>query len=100
VLIAQLDRDPFELRIVNPDGSEAEKSGNGLRIFAAYVHGRGLVADEWFRVKLVGDEVSLRVSGPAPGGQLSVRAEMGHANFRGDAVKYTPNAGEPLDYVL
>ena len=25
----------FGLRIFNPDGSEAEKSGNGLRIFAA-----------------------------------------------------------------
>jgi diaminopimelate epimerase len=100
VLVAKLDREPFELRIVNPDGSEAEKSGNGLRIFAAYVHGRGLVGNDWFRVKLVGDEVSLRVEGPAPGGQLQVRAEMGRASFRGDAVKFTPNAGETLDYEL
>ena len=28
----------FGLRIFNPDGSEAEKSGNGLRIFARYLH--------------------------------------------------------------
>ena len=28
----------FGLRIYNPDGSEAEKSGNGLRIFARYLH--------------------------------------------------------------
>src|SRR5258708_4233306 len=28
----------FGLRILNPDGSEAEKSGNGLRIFAKYLH--------------------------------------------------------------
>ena len=27
----------FGLRIFNPDGSEAEKSGNGLRIFARYL---------------------------------------------------------------
>ncbi len=27
----------FTLRIFNPDGSEAEKSGNGLRIFARYL---------------------------------------------------------------
>ena len=27
----------FGLRILNPDGSEAEKSGNGLRIFAKYL---------------------------------------------------------------
>lgn len=100
VLVARLDREPFELRIVNPDGSEAEKSGNGLRIFAAYVHGRGLVANDWFRVKLVGDEVALRVEGPAPGGQLQIRAEMGGASFRGEAVRFTPNAGETLDYAL
>jgi diaminopimelate epimerase len=29
------------LRIFNPDGSEAEKSGNGLRIFAAWCFSRG-----------------------------------------------------------
>lgn len=28
---------PFFLRIFNPDGSEAEKSGNGLRIFSRYL---------------------------------------------------------------
>ncbi len=28
----------FGVRIFNPDGSEAEKSGNGLRIFARYLH--------------------------------------------------------------
>lgn len=27
----------FGLRILNPDGSEAEKSGNGLRIFARFL---------------------------------------------------------------
>ena len=27
----------FRLRIFNPDGSEAEKSGNGIRIFARYL---------------------------------------------------------------
>ena len=28
----------YGLKIFNPDGSEAEKSGNGLRIFARYLH--------------------------------------------------------------
>ena len=31
----------FGLRILNPDGSEAEKSGNGLRIFARYLRDCG-----------------------------------------------------------
>ena len=33
----------FGLRIMNPDGSEAEKSGNGLRIFARYLYDIGAV---------------------------------------------------------
>ena len=28
---------PYRLRIFNPDGSEAEKSGNGLRIFIRHL---------------------------------------------------------------
>ena len=31
----------FGLRIFNPDGSEAEKSGNGLRIFSRYLWDQG-----------------------------------------------------------
>lgn len=33
----------FGLKILNPDGSEAEKSGNGLRIFARHLHDQGLL---------------------------------------------------------
>ena len=33
---------PFGLRIFNPDGSEAEKSGNGLRIFSRYLFDKKL----------------------------------------------------------
>lgn len=35
---------PLTMRFFNPDGSEAEKSGNGLRIFARYVWDAGYVA--------------------------------------------------------
>nr|EMA8568115.1 diaminopimelate epimerase [Klebsiella variicola] len=34
------------LRIINPDGSEAEKSGNGLRIYARYLFDIGRVGHE------------------------------------------------------
>ncbi len=36
----------FGLRIFNPDGSEAEKSGNGLRIFTRALWDRGLLAPD------------------------------------------------------
>lgn len=39
ILVRQVDpaSGVYSLRILNPDGSEAEKSGNGLRIFARWL---------------------------------------------------------------
>ena len=44
----------FKLKILNPDGSEAEKSGNGLRIFARYLRDSGKVSTEPFQVETLG----------------------------------------------
>jgi len=40
------------LRIFNPDGSEAEKSGNGLRIFGRALYDLGYVRHEKLRVRI------------------------------------------------
>ena len=37
LLLTTSNNSDFGLRILNPDGSEAEKSGNGLRIFAKFL---------------------------------------------------------------
>lgn len=39
------------LRIFNPDGSEAEKSGNGLRIFASHLFKRGHLKTDNFHIQ-------------------------------------------------
>ena len=41
LLLTPSTRADFGLRIFNPDGSDAEKSGNGLRIFAKYLWDHG-----------------------------------------------------------
>lgn len=51
----------FALRIFNPDGSEAEKSGNGLRIFARYLYDQGRIGDEVLTIHTLGGEVRCRV---------------------------------------
>lgn len=51
----------FALAIWNPDGSEAEKSGNGLRIFARWLFDRGHVADAPFTVATKGGRVHCQV---------------------------------------
>lgn len=83
VLVVGARAEPVTLRIFNPDGREAEKSGNGLRIVAAYLHAAGRVAERPFPVALREDRVTLRVEGVGAGGERFVRAEMGRAEFGG-----------------
>ncbi len=45
---------PYKLRFFNPDGTEAEKSGNGLRIFARYLWDQKYVSHRNFEVWMNG----------------------------------------------
>ena len=100
VLVADLAHD-IALRIINPDGTEAEKSGNGLRIFGAWLYGHGRVPlGEWFTVRLVKDTVRMRVEEELGHGALRIRVEIGRASFRGEDVGFRPRAEETLDYEL
>jgi diaminopimelate epimerase len=97
VLVGELRDDAIHLRILNPDGTEAEKSGNGLRIFGAWLHARGAVRDdEWFAVRLVKDVVRMRVEGALEAGALLIRVELGRALFVGESVGYRRAQGEVL----
>ncbi len=55
--------EPFPVRIINPDGSEAEKSGNGLRIFARFLWERGYAREMHFRIAVVGGIAGGNVAG-------------------------------------
>ncbi|MFQ3579763.1 MAG: diaminopimelate epimerase [Bacteroidales bacterium] len=44
----------FGVRIFNPDGSEAEKSGNGLRIFAKFLWDYGYTNKKTFCIETIG----------------------------------------------
>ena len=83
---------PFVLKIFNPDGSEAEKSGNGLRIFSRYLHDQGLVNEQPFTVHTTGGEVQARVH---PGGGV-VTVEMGRGSFDSRDI---PVVGEPREVI-
>ncbi len=63
------------LRIINPDGSEAEKSGNGLRIYARYLFDSKRVAHQPFLVHTAGGAAGVDRS--AGGAELSAAPEGG-----------------------
>jgi diaminopimelate epimerase len=80
----------FGLRIFNPDGSEAEKSGNGLRIFSRYLWDQGLVKEKPFTVMTPGGRVESTVQNR---GRI-VTVQMGQVSF--DSARI-PVKGEPRD---
>lgn len=72
----------FGLRIFNPDGSEAEKSGNGLRIFARYLHATGKTKKKRFTVETKGGLVTITLHVDRHGDASAATVEMGQASFK------------------
>ncbi len=72
----------FGLKILNPDGSEAEKSGNGLRIFARYLWDEELVGSAPFTVETLGGKVSCEVGDDG----RNVKVEMGAVSFNSEII--------------
>ena len=75
----------FGLRIFNPDGSEAEKSGNGLRIFAKYLWDHDHPKTATFTVETQGGVVECQCH--VQDGRVNfVTVEMGRATFRAPEI--------------
>ena len=91
----------FGLRIFNPDGSEAEKSGNGLRIFARYLHATGKTKKKHFTVETKGGLVTIALHLDRHGDASAATVEMGQATFKPDALPCTLTVPEliqqPID---
>ena len=87
------DPDRITLRIFNPDGSEAEKSGNGLRIFAWFLYEHGFVDAAPFHIRVKGGRVRAQIIDPAA---KVVQVDMGAPRF--DARGAVPAAG--LDEIV
>ena len=66
LLLRESDQDGFvaELRIFNPDGSEAELSGNGVREAVMYLRRNGWTDLDSFSVLTAAGEVRPRITGP------------------------------------
>jgi len=70
--------DRFSARIWNPDGSEAERSGNGLRIAAKFLSDHGYTIESNFVIETAAGPVAAEVYRRA-GRVYAVRLEMGRA---------------------
>jgi len=74
--------DRFGVRIWNPDGSVAEKSGNGIRIFAKYLYEHGHTTATAFTVATPGGDATVALELAEGGGRVgAVTVDMGIASF-------------------
>ncbi|MCH8028595.1 MAG: diaminopimelate epimerase [Candidatus Dadabacteria bacterium] len=88
LLLTRSEEADFGLRILNPDGSEAQKSGNGIRILAKFLYEHGYTDKEIFTIDTPGGrvEAALEVSG---GKVKFVTVEMGKATFNSKLIPVT-----------
>ena len=84
------------LKIYNPDGSIAEKSGNGLRIFSRYLWDTKLVGNDEFSIQTDGGLVRATVF---DGGRM-VRVEMGKVSFDSEKIPVTGPKREVLNEAI
>jgi diaminopimelate epimerase len=89
----------FGLRILNPDGSEAEKSGNGLRIFAKYLRDHGHAKVDTFTVSTAGGRVECRCHVDGDRVRL-VTVEMGGCTFMAPEIPMNGPAREVVNVPL
>jgi diaminopimelate epimerase len=90
LLLSEPDAPGFvaRLRIFNPDGSEAELSGNGAREAILYLRRRGWTDSDTFSIQTVAGEIR-----PTITGETTCRVDMGRARLRSEAYPSGPADG-------
>ncbi len=95
---------PFQMRMFNPDGSEAEMCGNGIRCFAKFLYDRDLTDQRSeIAVETGAGQLMLQVT-PGPDGKAAtVRVDMGEPVLKPSQIPTLlaegdgPVVGVPLD---
>lgn len=94
-LLGDRTGDVYRLRMFNPDGSEFERSGNGLRILGSYLarlaRAGARAGGPPYTVLVGGNRLTLDLHG-AEGPVFDVSADMGRARTGADAVRLDPSA--------
>jgi diaminopimelate epimerase len=90
LLLADPDEPGFlaRLRIFNPDGSEAELSGNGAREAILYLRRRGWTDAATFSLQTAAGEIAATITAPD-----RCTIDMGHARLRSDDFPAGPDDG-------
>jgi len=96
LLLVNSQTSDFGLKILNPDGSEAEKSGNGLRIFSKYLFEHKHTSKDSITIETMGGVVRAELEikdNKVP----FVTVEMGNADFKSKDIPVTGDDREVVN---
>lgn len=91
------DEGKIRVRIFNPDGTEAEKSGNGVRIFSRYLVDAGYVSHKHFALETLGGTVNVEVLDDQA---TRFTIDMGTVTFRSDEIPVAGHVRDVIDEAL
>lgn len=91
ILVLRGNKAAFRMRMFNPDGSEAEMCGNGIRCFAKFVREIGLTTEQRIQVETGAGLLALDVIE----GSGDVRVDMGTARYLRSEIPMVGPASEP-----
>lgn len=96
LVIEKSRRADFRMRMWNPDGSEAEMCGNGIRCLGKYVFEHGLTRKTEFRVETLAGPIGLQID--CRGKQVrGVRVDMGQPRLERAEIPMKGPAGRVVD---
>jgi diaminopimelate epimerase len=86
ILVCESERADLRMRMFNPDGSEAEACGNGLRCFTKYAVEHGLVSSPHFAVETAGGIRHVRAFADAANTVPEAEVGMGIPRFAPEEI--------------
>jgi diaminopimelate epimerase len=92
-----LGQEKLEVKILNPDGSEAELSGNGVRIFGKYLKDAGYVQKNRFVVNTLSGQQTIQYLNESG---TKIKVSMGKLSFYSDEIPVTGPRREVLNETM
>ncbi|GLC79096.1 diaminopimelate epimerase [Lacrimispora brassicae] len=92
-----LGQDKLEVKILNPDGSEAELSGNGVRIFGKYLKDAGYVQKNRFIINTLSGQQTIQYLNEDG---TKIKVSMGKLTFYSDEIPVTGPRREVLNETM
>lgn len=95
ILVLPSKQADYRMRMFNPDGSEAEMCGNGIRCFARFLYDRRMITDTGLKVETKAGIKTLKLQ--TRGGKVeAVRVDMGVPKLQRSDLEMTGDEGKVI----